>query len=55
MNARLIRLLLAVSFASWAFCRTSTIRVAANLVLTPVWVADAEGKAVLPDYFRGSV
>jgi Ca-activated chloride channel homolog len=46
MNAGILRLILAALLTASVFSQTSTIRVAANLVLTPVWVADAGGNAV---------
>jgi VWFA-related protein len=46
INARILRLLLAGFVAIIAYSQVPTIRVDANLVLTPVWIADAGGKAV---------
>jgi Ca-activated chloride channel homolog len=43
---RLIFLILAAFTLAIAYAQESTIRVAANLVLTPAWVCDAEGKTV---------
>jgi Ca-activated chloride channel homolog len=43
---RRIFLILAVFTLALAYAQESTIRVAANLVLTPVWVSDADGKAI---------
>jgi len=46
MNACFLRLPLALFLAAFAYAQTPTIRVDANLVLTPVGVADATGKAI---------
>jgi VWFA-related protein len=46
MNMPFLRLILAGLVASLAFPQVPTIRVASNLVLTPVWVADSGGNTV---------
>jgi Ca-activated chloride channel homolog len=46
MKLLLLRLMLAAGIVTSAYSQTTTFRVSTNLVLTPVWVADAEGKAV---------
>ena len=46
MNTGLFRLTLAGFLAALAYAQVPTIRVDANLVLTPVWVTDAGGKAI---------
>jgi VWFA-related protein len=46
MKIGIFRLILAGFSLALAYSQTPTIRVAANLVLTPVWVTDANGKAV---------
>jgi Ca-activated chloride channel homolog len=46
MNVRILWIILAVLLAALTCAQVSIIRVDANLVLTPVWIADADGKAV---------
>jgi VWFA-related protein len=46
MKKEILGLILAGCTLALAYSQTPTIRVAANLVLTPVWVADAGGKTV---------
>jgi len=45
MQTGILRLIFLGFACSLAYWQVPTIRVAANLVLTPVWVADASGKA----------
>jgi VWFA-related protein len=46
MKKSVARLMLATFAAVFAYPQVSTIRVSANLVLTPVWVVDTDGRAV---------
>ena len=46
MNTGFFRLTLAGFLAALAYSQVPTIRVDANLVLTPVWITDAGGKAI---------
>jgi VWFA-related protein len=46
MNARILWVIVAVLPAALTYAQVPIIRVDANLVLTPVWVAGADGKAV---------
>ena len=46
MNTRILNFLLASLLCVMAYAQVPTIRVDANLVLTPVWVADVEGRTV---------
>jgi VWFA-related protein len=46
MNVRILRFVLAGFLASMVYGQVPIIRVDANLVLTPVWIADAGGKTV---------
>jgi VWFA-related protein len=46
MNIRVLRFILSGFLAAMAFAQVPTIRVDANLVLTPVWIADADGQTV---------
>jgi Ca-activated chloride channel homolog len=46
MNCFFLRILLTGLLPVLAYSQTATFRVATNLILTPVWVADAEGTPV---------
>jgi len=55
MSPCLLRSMLASLLVVLAYPQEHTIRVAANLVLTPVWISDAQGKAIRdlkPDDFE---